>query len=65
MPYFSIKIFCDPSLEPSYEDGSDEGSQHIFSLRNRKIIFELSSIPLLSGALPNRCNFNRDMCLLI
>ena len=48
MPYFSIKIFCDPSLEPSYEDGSDEGSQHIFSLRNRKIIFELSSIPLLS-----------------
>ena len=29
-------IFCDPSLELSHRDGSNEGSQHIFSLRNRK-----------------------------
>ena len=29
-------IFCDPSLEPSRRDGSNEGSQHMFSLRNKK-----------------------------
>ena len=28
--------FCDPSLEPSYRDSSNEGSQHMFSLRNKK-----------------------------
>ena len=26
-------ICCDPSLEPSHQDGSNEGSQHV-SLRN-------------------------------
>ena len=36
-----------PSLEPSHRDGSNEGSQHMFLLRNKKIIFELSSIPHL------------------
>ena len=29
-------IFCDPSLEPSHRDGSKEGSQLMFSLRNMK-----------------------------
>ena len=29
-------IFCDPSLEPSRRDGSNEGSQHMFLLRNKK-----------------------------
>ena len=29
-------IFCDPSLEPSRRDGSNEGSQHMFSLGNKK-----------------------------
>ena len=29
-------IHCDPSLEPSCQDGSNEGSQHMFSLRNKK-----------------------------
>ena len=29
-------IFYDPSLEPSHRDGSNEGSQHMFSLRNKK-----------------------------
>ena len=29
-------IFCDLSLEPSYRDGSNEGSQSMFSLRNKK-----------------------------
>ena len=41
-------IFCDPPLEPSRRDGSNEGSQHMFLLRNKKIIFELSLIlPLI------------------
>ena len=36
-------IFCDPSLEsknifcdPSRRDGSNEGSQHMFSLKKKK-----------------------------
>ena len=41
---FHTNIFCDPSLEPSRRDGSNEGSQRMFLLRNRKNIFELSSI---------------------
>ena len=31
-----INIFCDPSLEPTHRDGSNEGSQYMFSLRNKK-----------------------------
>ena len=27
---------CDPSSEPSQRDGSDEGSQHMVSIRNKK-----------------------------
>ena len=30
-------ISCDPSSEPSHRDGSDEGSQHMVSMRNKKI----------------------------
>ena len=33
---FSRKHICDPSLEPSRRDGSNEGSQYMFSLRNKK-----------------------------
>ena len=29
-------ICCDPSSEPSRRDGSDEGSQHMVSMRNKK-----------------------------
>ena len=29
---------CNPSLEPSWRDGSNEGSQHMFSLRNKKCL---------------------------
>ena len=47
MSLISPQIFCDPLLEPSYRDGSNEGSQHMFSLRNKKNIFELSSVVLL------------------
>ena len=28
-------ICCDPSSEPSHRDGSDEGSQHMVSVRNK------------------------------
>ena len=31
-----ISYICDPSLEPSRRDRSNEGSQHMFSLRNKK-----------------------------
>ena len=41
----------DPSLAPSRRAGSNAGSQQMFSLKIRIINFELSSIPLLSGAL--------------
>ena len=30
------KTFFDKSLEPSQRDSSNEGSQHMFSLRNKK-----------------------------
>ena len=43
-------VCCDPSLEQSYEDSFSEGSQPVFN-ENMKNIFELSSIPFLSGAL--------------
>ena len=45
-------IFCDPSLELSRRDGSNDGSQHMFSLRNKKkYSLNYSQYPLLSGAL--------------
>ena len=34
--FLQKNIFCDPSLEPSPKDGSNEESQHMFSLRNKK-----------------------------
>ena len=45
--FLDKNLLCDPSLEPSYQDGSKEGSHCMFSLRISKIILELSSIPLL------------------
>ena len=30
------KLGCDPSLELSHRDGSNEGSQHMFTLKNKK-----------------------------
>ena len=41
--FWKKNIFCDPSSEPSRWDGSDEGSQHMVSLRNKKNNPELSS----------------------
>ena len=45
-------IHCDPSLEPSRQDGSNEGSQCMFSLRNKKkTSLNYRQYPLLSLAL--------------
>ena len=45
-------IFCDPPLEPSHQDGFNEGSQHTFLLRNKKkLSLNYPNYPLLSGAL--------------
>ena len=30
-------VYCDHSYEPSRQDGSDGGSQHMVSMRNKKI----------------------------
>ena len=50
--YVYKNIFCDPSLEPSCQDGSNEGSQYVFSLRNKKkYLYPQYLYPLLSGAL--------------
>ena len=35
--FFRLSIHCDPSLEPSRRDGSKEGSQCMFLLRNKKL----------------------------
>ena len=43
----ALKLCCYPSSEPSYQDGSKEGSQHTFSLRNKKtylIIFKVENL---------------------
>ena len=45
--YYSFKTYVViPSLEPSHRDGSNEGSQQMFLLRNKKIYV----YPPLSGA---------------
>ena len=53
---FHKNILCDPSLEPSHRDGSNEGSQYMFSLRNKKTFLNYPKYPLLSGALPMFCS---------
>ena len=45
-------LHCDLLLEPSHQDGSNEGSQHMFLLRSKKkISLNYRQYPLLSGAL--------------
>ena len=48
-----LKICCDSSLEPSCQDGSNEGSQHVFVEKQEKISLNHPQYPLLSGALIN------------
>ena len=31
-----LNVCCDPSLEPFHRDGSNEGLQHMFLLRNKQ-----------------------------
>ena len=52
--FFSLNICGAPSLQPSrrYRDGSNEGEQHMTSLRNlENIPLNYPQYPLLSGAL--------------
>ena len=45
--FLNENIYCDPSLEPSQRDGSNDGSQHIFHREIWKIILKLFLLPLL------------------
>ena len=47
--YFYIKTCCDPSSEPSRREGSDERSQHIVSIRNKKNNHQILPLILSSG----------------
>ena len=49
--FFRLSIHCDPSLEPSRRDGSKEGSQCMFLLRNKKLFLNYPKYPLLSKAM--------------
>ena len=50
--FLNKNIFCDPSLELFRRDGSKEGSQHMFSLRNKKkLSLNYPQYSLLSVAL--------------
>ena len=41
---FCIKTCCNPSSEPSRLDGSDEGSQHNVSMRNKENGYKILSL---------------------
>ena len=59
----SLNLFCDPPLESSQRDGSNEGSQYMFSLRNKeKLSSNYLQYPLLSGSLV--CLITFDTILL-
>ena len=48
--YFCIKTCCDPSSEPSQQDGSDEGSQHMVLMRNKKNYPQILPLIQISAA---------------
>ena len=48
--FFYENTCCDPSLEPSRQDGSNEGSQHV-SLRYKKN-YLWSSVLQMEGVTP-------------
>ena len=52
-------ICCDPSSELSHQDHSDEGSQHVVLVRNKKNYHQI----LLSSALRHICT-SSDICRL-
>ena len=45
---FSLYIYCYPSLELSQQDGSNEGSQHTFSLGKKKNYLFIILVTLLT-----------------
>ena len=56
--FLTETIHCDPSTEPSCQDGSDEGSQHRFLCRTNK------NYPLLLPNTPSYlelCHYNIDL----
>ena len=60
-PYFALKtFFVTPTLQPSCRDSFNKGSRHMFSLRSKKITFQLSSKPLL-----NWCSYTCSMLLFL
>ena len=49
--FLNETICCDPSLEPSPQDGSNDGSQSMFLWKNMDNYPKLIRYPFLSGAL--------------
>ena len=52
-------ICYNPSLEPSRRDGSNEGSQHMFLLTDKKNYIRITPKTLLSGALGSLLTFHK------
>ena len=46
-----LNVCSDPLLKPSYKDSSNEGSQHMFMFRDKKISLNYPQYLLLSGTL--------------
>ena len=42
--YFSAKTCCDPSLEQSQQDSSNDGSQNLFLWRNMAKLFKIIAV---------------------
>ena len=54
------KIYCDPSSEPSQQDGSEEGSRHMVLKRDKKNYHQILPVKML----PNQTD-SKDTMLLI
>ena len=55
-----MKTCCDPSLEPSQRDGSNDGSQNLFLWRN---VANYPSIISVTPSYVEHCLSNRKCCL--
>ena len=58
--FFIETICCDPSSEPSYQDGLDKGSQHMFL--SRTDINDPLLSPSISSYLQVCCNNAYHVC---
>ena len=52
---FNENLHCDPSLELSQRDSSNEGSHRIILWSNKENILELSLLPLLIWTTNSYC----------